>query len=138
MFIIEITPEARAEIAAQFARAAFADPCVMIDHQPAIGNVTRSSDGEAQWQIERPHPWRIQLFDRTPFGEELRGVSLVDGIRVWLKTVALPREVGVKVSVKDGQLFVEARDASYLDDAKPASMKNTDVDQAGRDDAGDA
>jgi hypothetical protein len=28
-------------------------------------------------------------------------------------------------------------DGSYLDDAKPASMKNTGVDQAGRDDAGD-
>jgi len=29
-------------------------------------------------------------------------------------------------------------DASYLHDAEPASMKNTGVDQAGRDDAGDA
>jgi len=28
-------------------------------------------------------------------------------------------------------------DGSYLDDVKPASMKNTGVDQAGRDDAGD-
>ena len=37
------------------------------------------------------------------------------------------------------QLFPQARgsDASYLDDAKPASMKNTGVDQVGRDDAGD-
>jgi len=30
-----------------------------------------------------------------------------------------------------------SNDGSYLDDAKPASMKNTGVDQAGRDDAGD-
>jgi len=32
----------------------------------------------------------------------------------------------------------DAIDASYLHDAEPASMKNTGVDQAGRDDAGDA
>ena len=33
---------------------------------------------------------------------------------------------------------VRGSDASYLDDAEPAPLKNTGVDQAGRDDAGDA
>jgi len=37
-----------------------------------------------------------------------------------------------------GEIAHHQSDASYLHDAEPASMKNTGVDQAGRDDAGDA
>ena len=75
-----------------------------------MGEAMRSSDGEAVWQIERPYPLRAQVLDLKPFGESLRGVSVVSGILVSLKSVQRrPDELGVKVSLRAGQLFVEPR-----------------------------
>jgi hypothetical protein len=54
--------------------------------------------------------------------------ALATGVILWLSAI-----VAISPSSHDAQ-----RAASYLDAAKPASMKNSGVDQAGRDDAGDA
>lgn len=110
MFIVEITPEAHAEIIARFERGAFVRPGLMIERKAPIGELTRSSDGEARWQIERPYPLHAHVLDLQPFEECLGGAPLVDGILVWLKSVQrLPDELGVKVSLRVGQLFVEPR-----------------------------
>jgi len=112
MFIVEITPEARAEIIKQFKRGVFARPGLMIERKGPKAELTRSSDGTAKWQIERPYPLRARVLDLQPFEECLGGAPLVDGILVWLKSAQRhPDERGVKVGLHDGQLFVEPRAA---------------------------
>jgi hypothetical protein len=109
MFVVEITAEARTEIVDQFAREAFVRPGLMIHRQGPKGDVTRSSEGEAKWQVERPHPWHAQVGDFHTFGENAEDVSLVNGILVWLALIPRPGESGVRVSTRSGQLFVEPR-----------------------------
>jgi len=109
MFSVVITPEAKAVIAEQFAREGFVKPGLMIHRRGPRGEVTRSSTGQAEWNVERPHPWRAQVGDFQTFGENAEDVSVVEGILVWLALVPKPGELGVEVSVRNGELFVEAR-----------------------------
>jgi hypothetical protein len=111
MFTVDISPDAKAEVVRQFALEEFARPGLMIHRQGPKADVTRSSDGSARWEVERPHPWRAQVGDFQTFGENAQDVSLVDGILVWLALIPRPGELGVIVSVRNGQLFVEAREA---------------------------
>ena len=73
--------------------------------------VLRWLDPNAKWENDS-RPFRYRDVTRLEFGSEYEQTLLA---------VARSRE----------------SDGSYLDDVKPASMKNTGVDQAGRDDAGD-
>lgn len=107
MFSVRFTDDAKAMIATQFERGAFTLPGVTIHRQGPRADVKRTSDGEAQWAIERPHPWRAQIGDFQTFGENAEDVFLFDDIRVWLALIPRPEEAGVVVSVRDGDLFVE-------------------------------
>jgi len=67
---------------------------------------------------------------------ERRGVA-TEQLEEWLRGV-LAASPSLKLFFNGRQLQAPPQsDGSYLDDVKPASMKNTGVDQAGRDDAGD-
>jgi hypothetical protein len=111
MFLVTITPEARALLLLQFARETFAKPGLTILRQGARGEVTRSNDRQAEWKVERPHPWRALVGDFASFGENPTDVQTVEGIPVWLALVPRPDECGVKVSVRNEELFVEAEGA---------------------------
>jgi hypothetical protein len=108
MYTVEFTPEAQREVLAQFARSGFAVPCLMIERLGPRGEVTRSSDGEPIWKIERPYPLCARVIDLQPFDERPKDVSEVKNILVWLHSVRRPGELGVTVSIRDRQLFVEA------------------------------
>jgi len=110
MFFVRFTAEAKALVAERSAREGYLKPGVMIHRQGPRGDVTRSADGQAQWNIEHPHPWRAQVGDFQTFGENAEDVYLVDGINIWLALTPRLGEIGVEISVRDADLVVEAVD----------------------------
>ena len=67
-----------------------------------------SSDGQAKWTVERPHPWKAQVFEISDHNDDL---VLVDDLSVWLALIPKTGEAGVRVTLRHGELFVEALDA---------------------------
>ena len=111
MFAVTITADAKDKIAELFAQDAFSKPGLTIHRQGPKADVVRSVAGQAAWKVERPHPWRAQVGDFQSFGENAEDVSAVEGILVWLAFTPRPGELGIHVSVRNGELFVEARGA---------------------------
>ena len=107
MFSVRFTTEAKTSIAEQFALESFTKPGVTIHRQGPRADVSRSSDGQAEWSVERPHPWRAQIGDFQTFGENVEDVFQVEGILVWLALIPRLGEIGVEVSIRDGALFVD-------------------------------
>jgi len=107
MFIVTFTPEAKRFVAAEALREGFAQPGLMVSRQGPKGDVLRTSEGRATWNIERPHPWRAQVGDFTSFGENPTDVFNFEGVLVWLALIPRPGENGVHVSLRDGQLWIE-------------------------------
>jgi hypothetical protein len=109
MFRVRFTPEAKAEVARQAQRGGFTKPGVMIHRQGLKGDVVRTAGGQVSWTVERPHPWRAQVGDFKALGRAATdAVFNVDGIAVFLVLVPRPGEVGVQVSLLDGDLYVES------------------------------
>ncbi len=107
MFQVRFTPEAKAEVARQAQANAFAKPGVMIHRQGPKGEVKRTAAGQAQWEVERPHPWRAQVGDFESFGQDATDVFVFEGVSVWLALIPKPGELGVLVSLLNGVLHVE-------------------------------
>lgn len=107
MFTVRFTLEAKSTIAEQASRDGFTNPVVMIHRQGPNGDVTRTGNGQVQWYIERPHPWKAQLGDSKAFGDRGVDVNVIDGVHVWLALIPRTGELGVEVSVQHGELFVE-------------------------------
>jgi hypothetical protein len=108
MFTVLFTQEAKDVIAEQLARENFAKPGLMIHRQGPRGDLTRTSTGQAQWNVERPHPWRAYIGDLQLLGDNPEGVFTFDGVLVYFALIPKQGEAGVEVSVRDGELFVDA------------------------------
>ena len=107
MFAVRLTPEAKALFALQAQHGGYAKPGLTILRQGPKGEVTRGAAGQAQWRVERTHPWQALVGDFQSFGKNPTDVVVVDGTPVWLALVPRPGEIGVQVSVQDGSLYVE-------------------------------
>ena len=103
MFSVLFTPEAKTVIAEQFKQGDFNCPGLMIHRVGPSGEVTRTHDGGTEWSVERQHPWRALVGD---YGA-VNGVVIIEGIPIWLALIPKPGELGVQVSVKNAELFVE-------------------------------
>lgn len=108
MFTVLFTQEAKAKIAEQLACEDFAKPGLMIHRQGPRGDLTRTSTGEAHWNVERPHPWQAYIGELQLLGDNPEGVFSFDGVLVYLALIPKQGEAGVEVSVHDGELFVDA------------------------------
>jgi hypothetical protein len=106
MFEVQISSEARDLISRALPTVDGPSPGVMIHRVGAIADVARGTDGAASWKIERPHPWAITVGSFPTPDED--GIVVVDGIRVWLPLIPRPGEKGVAVTVRKGELYVEA------------------------------
>jgi len=102
---VRITPEAKELILAAFVREQLTRPGLMIHRQGPVGEVTRTSAGDAKWRVERPHPWRAQVLE---IGDHHDDIVLVEGVLVWLPLIPRKGELGVQVSARNGELYVEA------------------------------
>jgi hypothetical protein len=107
MFEVRFTSEAKALFVRQAQQGGFAKPGVTILRQGPKGEVTRNVGGQAEWNVEQPHPWRAMVGDFQSFGENPTDVVVVEGIAVWLALVPKLGELGVTVSVRNNALHVE-------------------------------
>jgi len=105
MFSVRITNDAKSFIVERFAREGLIRPGLMIHRQGPIGDLERTSYGQAKWNIERRHPWKAQIFE---IGDDNDALVFVDGLSVWLALIPRDGELGVLVGVRDGELVVEA------------------------------
>ena len=110
MFEVRITPEAKQIIDRAIANHEGPKAGLMIHRQGLVGDNSRTPDGDVQWQIERPHPWAIQVGTYASIPDNNENIVIVDGVRVWLPLIPRPGEVGVMVLIREGQLHVEAID----------------------------
>jgi hypothetical protein len=110
MFEVRITAEAKQLIDHAIANHEGPKPGLMIHRQGPVGDVSRSTNGDVQWQIERHHPWAIQVGAYGSIPDNDENIVFVEGIRVWLPLIPRTGEEGVVVSVREGQLHVEAID----------------------------
>ena len=83
---------------------------LMIHRQGAVGDLTRTSNGNTKWEMERPHPWAIQVGEWDAIPDNNENIVFVEGVRIWLPLIPKPGEVGVIVSVAEGQLRVDSID----------------------------
>lgn len=107
MFNVQISAEAREVILQQFSKQTFAKPGLLIQRQGPVADVKRLPDGNANWAIQRPHPWSVLVGEFATFEDDAEDVLIIDGIRVWLALVPRNGEAGVRVSVQDGELFAD-------------------------------
>ena len=110
MFDVRFTAEATAIIRKEIADCDGAKAGLMIHRQGLVGDISRNSSGQAAWSIQRPHPWAIQVGSYETIRDDDETIVFVDGVRVWLPLIPRKGEIGVIVTVKEGQLHVEAID----------------------------
>jgi hypothetical protein len=110
MFEVRITAEAKRIIEHAIANYEGPNAGLMIHRVGPVGEVSRSAGGGAAWQIERRHPWAVRVGSYSAVGEKDENVVVVDGVSVWLPLIPRQGELGVVVTVHEGQLHVEAID----------------------------
>ncbi len=110
MFEVRITDEAKRIIAKAVAEHEEPKAGLMIHRVGPVGEVSRGADGAAQWQIERRHPWAIQVGAWPNIRDDDENLVIVDGVRIWLPLIPRPGEKGVVVSAREGQLYVDGID----------------------------
>ncbi len=108
MFRVQFTPDAKALIAKMLSDSKLSRPGIMIHRQGPIAENSRAPSGQTAWRIERPHPWNVRLGDFATIRDNDEDVHIVEGIRVWLALVPKADEAGVEVSVRNGELHVDA------------------------------
>lgn len=108
MFEVRFSAEATALIGKMFAESRLSRPGLTIHRQGPVADLTRARDGRAEWNVERPHPWKIRLTDFEMIADDAVDVVIIDGMRIWLALIPRPKEMGVEVSVRNGELHVDA------------------------------
>ena len=107
-FEVRLTSEAKGLFAKLAADLRYTKPGLMIHRQGPRGDVVRSDDGTAVWNVERPHPWKVRVGEFESIPETDEDVVVIDGVRIWLPLTPRAGERGVEVSVRDGELFADA------------------------------
>src|SRR4051812_24678571 len=110
MFEVRITAEAKRIIEPVIHHHEGENAGLMIHRVGPVGDLSRSASGGAAWQIERRHPWAVQVGSYSAIGEKGEDVVVADGVNVWLALIPREGELGVVVTVHEGQLHVEAID----------------------------
>jgi len=110
MFEVRITAEAKRIIEREIANHEGPNVGLMIHRQGPVGDISRTADGSASWQIERRHPWAVRVGSYSAIGEKEEDVVVVDGVNIWLPLIPRASELGVVVTAQGGQLHVEAID----------------------------
>jgi hypothetical protein len=110
MFEVKITTEAKEIIGRAIADHVGPKAGLMIHRQGPTGDNSRDANGNAAWSIERRHPWAIQVGSYETIPDDSENIVFVDGVRVWLPLIPRKGELGVTVTVLEGQLHVEAID----------------------------
>jgi hypothetical protein len=80
----------------------------MVHRQGPVGDVVRSEDGRAVWNVERQHPWKVRAGEFETISETDEDVVIVDGVLIWLPLIPRAGEQGVEISVREGELFADA------------------------------
>ena len=110
MFEVRISPEAREFIDRGIRIHGGPKAGLMIHRQGPVGEVSRTKAGGTTWEIERPHPWAIQIGEWDTIPDDDENIVFVDSVRIWLPLTPKPGEVGVIVSVAEGKLHVDSID----------------------------
>ena len=110
MFEVRVTSEAREIIGRAIANHEGPKAGLMIHRQGPVGELLRNSNGLPTWSIERRYPWAIQVGSYESIPDDDETIVFVDGIRIWLPIIPRQGELGVTVTVREGQLHVEAID----------------------------
>ena len=106
MFSVKVTAEAKEVIKRALERFDMPRPGIMISRQGVRADVQRTADGNAEWSVERLHSWTytVSSMSSIPEGD----VVLIDGIPFWLALIPRAQERGIEVSVRNGELYVDA------------------------------
>jgi hypothetical protein len=108
MFSVRITEEAKAAIVEQFALLGLSEPALHIRRSPSSGDVTRSSAGQVQWNIERPDALVLQFLELSSEDVDPQHILLVDGIRIILGIEGgRSAAADVEISVCNGKLLID-------------------------------
>ena len=112
-FEIVIDDDAKAMLRDELARVGVERSFVILERVGPVGDVTRGPDGNVKWSISHPHPWRVSfggVYVGQVRAEEMPDSKFlfVDEIPVLLPIMAQSHEVGLHISVRSGNLFVEA------------------------------
>jgi hypothetical protein len=107
-FEVRLTSEAKGLFAKLASEQRYTKPGLMVHRQGAIGDVVRSDDGKAVWNVERPHPWKVRVGEFEAIPETDEDVVVIDGVRIWLPLIPRPGEQGVGISVRGGELVADA------------------------------
>ena len=108
MFEVRLSSEASKIIRHAIAAHEGPKAGLMIHRQGPVADNLRDVNGHTNWKIERPYPWAIQVGSYESIADDNENIVFVDGIRIWLPLIPRPGELGVIVTVKEGQLYVEA------------------------------
>ena len=106
MFAVKVTAEAKEVIKRAFERFDMPRPGIMISRQGVHADVHRTADGNAEWVVEHMHPWTYTVSSMSAIPE--KDIMLVDGIPFWLALIPRAQERGIELSVRNGELFVDA------------------------------
>ena len=107
MFLVEILPTAKCLIAEKFAVSGFTHPVLSIGRMGSRADVVRLADGTVHWAIERPHPWVVTITEQPAVNPYPEGIVVVDGVDIFLALIPRAGELGLRISARDGQLFVD-------------------------------
>jgi hypothetical protein len=107
-FEVELTPEARGLFKELALSNKYTKPGLMVHRQGPVGDVSRSEDGKAVWTVERLHPWKVRVGEFEVIPDTDEDVVVIDGVRIWLPLIPRPGERGIRISVRDGELFADA------------------------------
>lgn len=64
-----------------------------------------TADGNAEWAVHM-HPWTYTVSSMSAIPE--KDIVLVDGIPFWLALIPRAQERGIELSIRNGELFVDA------------------------------
>jgi hypothetical protein len=106
MFAVKVTAEAKEVIKRELERFDMPRPGIMISRQGSKTDVHRGADGNAIWSVERLHPWTYAVSSMSAISAE--DILFVDGISFWLALIPRSQERGIELSVRNGELFVDA------------------------------
>ena len=108
---VRISKEAAALVLATAAENGYAKPGLVVHRIAPIGDVRRTETGQAEWKIERPNSWRIEVRDFSKHAAVPELTRELDEGRIQLLLLPPQAEAAVDISLKAGELHAETPDA---------------------------
>ena len=108
---VRISKEAAALVLAAAAESGYAKPGLVLHRIGSIGDVRRTETGEAEWKIERPTSWRIEVRDFSKHAAVPELTRELEEGRIQLLLLPPQAQAAVEISLKAGELHAETPDA---------------------------